>query len=280
MNQPEQGNQAKPEATKQSGPQASFNNLPNGRVVACVSLGEFTSQPEAEQAVNETVHDLNLLRALDQVEYEITHSQDLGDETLEQMLEADLREQCDRIASSLGMTELWQQSEKFPNFQEAWIKWRAAWYEWLGGNRRFPETKGPNKTRYLWMQKQFLAGVRSGRGKERDFYRNHSLLLFYAAHRGDADFLKQFAEATRRKSFDPRCVQHSLITTWMPAALWSCGKDTVAKFLTGRCDAWRGWKSKHHDEDVRRAWQLLHLWHDPNYRIKDFDTNWQPVFRS
>jgi hypothetical protein len=252
----------KPEATKQSEPQARFNKLPNEHVEMCVSFGEFGSKPEAEQAAKQIMHDLNLLGALDQVEYEITHGQDLGDETLEQMLETDLREQCDRIAASLGMTELWQQSQKFPNFQKAWTKWRAAWNNWLGGNRRFPETKGPNRTRYLWMQKQFLAGVRSGLGNEHDFYRNHSLLLFYAARRGDVEFFKRFAQA-KRGEIKPGKVDDCLMITWMPAALWSATDVAQSNFILKQFHLRHGTKGS-----VRTAWHNLNLWHSPKPIIR------------
>jgi hypothetical protein len=216
-------------------------------------LGDFVSLVEAEKAANETMRDLAELQSWKQLESELTHGMDLADDTLEQMIEAHLRQHCDKIAADLGMTELWQQSQTEPNFKKAWAAWRTAWEKWLGGGRRFPETKGPSKTRYLWEQKQCLAALRIGRGNKRDFYQSHAWLLFCAARLGDADFFKRFAEAERRK-IEPRLVQHCLMTTWMPAALWSCSQDAVANFIEDKAHAWGGNPPANKGEAVRRAW--------------------------
>lgn len=249
----------------------------------------FASEVEAKKAADEFFADLREVQNYREVEWEVTHSTALGGETFNQTIEALLRDQCDRFAADLGITELWKESQTWrPSFQRAWSAWRAAWDNWVGGSRRFPETKGPASTQYLWKQKQFLAALRIGRGNKPEFYRNNAWLLWCAARQGDVNFFRRFAQAQRR-TVNERNVQFRLMTAWMPAALWSCNQDVVAKFMRDKANAWGLLQGKDGSTDkgppgnpgeaVRRAWQLLRLWHDEDYRITDFDSNWQPVFR-
>jgi hypothetical protein len=133
---------------------------------------------------------------------------------------------------------------------------------------------------YLWARKHFLAHTRLGRGNLPEFYKHWDWFIFIAARLGDVEFFKDFALAKRHK-VEPRNVQYWLMLAWMPAALWSCNQDAVAKLLHKRCNAWGNNPPAKRGEAVRRGWQLLRLGpsRDEDYRIADFNSNWQPVLR-
>jgi hypothetical protein len=253
--------------------------LRDGSLGIAIELPErFSSEPEAKKAADELINDYENLQNFRKLQWEVTHSTTLAGETSDQTMEAVLRDQCDWIAAKLGMTGLWKESQTWPHFQKAWKAWLPAWKKWE--KRKFPETRGPAHTRYLWQIGQFLAALRTGLGDKPEFYRNYAWLLWCAARLGDVKFFTRFAKAKhRKKKIDPRSVQHWLIVAWMPAALWSCSRMAIAKVLSKKIRAWGNQgKPETKLESVRRSWRLLGLWHDENCRIADFKRNWRPVW--
>jgi hypothetical protein len=273
----------------QSGQRPLFfhRKMANGRFEMSVRLGEFATLAEAEKAAKDTMDDLRRLWSMDRVMAELATSTSLDGETIEQMTAQVQHEFCGDLAQSFGTADVWQQSQTWPNFTKAWESWRAAFYNWQCQPRRFPDLRGQALNRYLWEQQQFLANLRLGRGSNSDFYKAHDFFLFTAARLGDVEFFQQFAKIKRSRKNDPRLVQFHVMTQWMPMGLWSCQQRAVAKILQEKFEAWG--KEQPADpanaltsrgESVRKTWENLKLFHDPDYRIRDWTKAGKPICRS
>jgi hypothetical protein len=242
-------------------------------------VGEFSSTEEAQPSILKMMDDVAKVREMRQVELELSTTGTVDDETLEKLMDDHLRWLCDEFAKDHGMNRLWVQSQSWSNFSKAWVSWKIAFQNWVGDNHRFPETKGPSRTRHLWETKIFLARLRLARRDDPEFYRFHAFLIFRAARLGDVAFFQEFAKGVRRK-VDPRLVQHYMMLAWMPAALWSSSQNAIADLIGSRFEVWGTQRPHNSGEAVRRAWQLLGLWHDPQYCVESFDRDFQPVLRS
>lgn len=100
-----------------------YRSLSDGSVELRMHLGVFVSLPEAEKAAAETSRDLGFLWSLRKLQDEIASGTDIGGERQDQMEEQVWSEMCGIFAQDLGTTELWEQSQKWPNFRRAWQAW-------------------------------------------------------------------------------------------------------------------------------------------------------------
>jgi hypothetical protein len=259
------------------------NALPDGRVELLHCVRVCANEAEAQVAAQELQlermerirHDPACQTALKQVHSE---QQRKPGESFEAEVDAFLHEMCAGWAEMLGATQLWKESQNWPEFPRVWDKWKSAFDCWITAARRFPKLKGPFTTKQLFLQCEFLAALRAGQSRRKGFWRDQAWTLYFAAEMDDGPFFHEMIH-TGRGRIDPRQVELALIQGWMPAALWTCQQDAVGEFLHSFSKAWGGQPPSNRGNAARRRWQALRLPHSPHPRVVGWK-NRQPVFSS
>jgi len=175
-----------------------------------------------------------------------------------------LHEICANSARDWGVLEVFERSQNWPGFQQAWDSWLSAMERWI---RRqvapvLGEASTPQITVRQWHERLFLARIEAGRGDDPEWFKAFAPDIFLAAARGDVGFFARFAQTQRRKP-DPRDLQWHLLNGWIAAALWTATHPACANFIFKRSQFRHGTRGS-----VREAGIDLGLRHSPKPMIK------------
>jgi len=194
----------------------------------------------------------------------------LHDNTDDRYADAEfLREICANSAKGWGVLEVFERSQNWPGFQQAWDSWLSAMELWIRRHVSpvLGEKPAPKVTVRQWHEALFLAHIQAAGREAPERFKESAPEIFLAAARGDVGFFNRFVQ-TRLRKLDPRDLQWHVLNGWMTAAMWTTTYRASAVFIFKQFGFRHGTKGS-----VRQARIDLGLWHHPKPIIK----GWQFV---
>jgi len=268
----------------QAAPKVCHTFLPTGRVETHISLGEFGSLAEGEQAAAMPLTVLKWLRSIEEIQGQsqsgTTSKAQIEKHSLEILIDninllyrhtrenyagaSDILSAYSRdLAKHWGLGEVFEQSNKWPGFDEAWDSWCKAMEAWI---RKRSPVLGQSQRRSIpvrrWRENLFLSGIEMGGGDDAESYKSYADEIFQAAKCGDVEFFNRLTCLRRRKPKTGLLAEHVLFA-WIAAALWTATAKACADFVFKKFNFSHGTAGS-----VRQARIDVGLWHERKPIIK------------